>query len=290
MSIGWIGTGVMGRYMAEHLMNAGHSLKVFNRTMSKAQPLLDAGAETSTPAEIGASCKIIFTMLGYPHDVEEIILNQVLPAAQEGTLIVDHTTSSPSLAKRIAEAAAEKQVQSIDAPVSGGDVGAKNGKLAIMCGGAPEAFEQAKPFLDVYGLNIKLMGGPGMGQHTKLANQIVITGNMIGMVEGLIYGSKAGLDLNEMIPLLGSGAASSASLNVLGPRVLARNFDPGFFIEHFVKDMGMALQEAQRMNLCLPGLSMVAQLYNSLLAHDEGRLGTQALALVLERLNNYEIK
>ena len=229
-------------------------------------------------------------MLGYPHDVEEIILNQLLPASQPGTLIVDHTTSSPSLAKRIAEAAAEKSVLSIDAPVSGGDVGAKNGKLAIMCGGDTAAFEQAKPFLDVYGLNIKLMGGPGMGQHTKLANQIVITGNMIGMVEGLIYGSKAGLDLNEMIPLLGSGAASSASLNVLGPRVVARNFDPGFFIEHFVKDMGMALQEAQRMNLCLPGLSMVAQLYNSLLAHGEGRLGTQALALVLERLNNYEIK
>jgi 3-hydroxyisobutyrate dehydrogenase len=182
-----------------------------------------------------------------------------------------------------------KNVATIDAPVSGGDVGARNGKLAIMCGGETEAFAKIEAIMTAYGANIKLMGGPGMGQHTKMANQIVICGNMIGMVEGLLYGKKAGLDLNEMIPLLGSGAASSASLTVLGPRVVARNFDPGFYIEHFVKDMGIALDEAKAMNLCLPGLAMVSQLYQSLMANEEGRLGTQALALVLERMNNAQI-
>ena len=289
--VGWIGTGVMGRYMAEHLIKAGYNLAVYNRTRSKAEALESLGAEFLPIKDLASSCDIVFTMVGYPNDVEEVILGRegVLESLKPGSLIVDHTSSSPGLAMRIAEEALKKNCLVVDAPVSGGDVGAKEGRLAIMCGGKQEAFDRAQELMKHYGATIELMGPPGAGQHTKLTNQIILTGNMIGMVEGLLYAHKAGLELNQMINLISTGAAGSASLKVLGPRIVRGDLNPGFYVEHFVKDLGLAMEESKRLQLCLPGLAMVNQFYMSLVANGEERLGTQALVRALERLNNTKI-
>ena len=291
MQIGWIGTGIMGRSMAEHLIRAGHSLQVYNRTASKADSLLAQGAKFSSIAELASTSDVVFSMVGYPHDVEETVLGPdgVLAHLRSGSLFIDHTSSSPSLAMRISALAASRNIQSLDAPVSGGDVGAREGKLAIMVGGEEAAFRRGLELMKHYGGNIELMGGPGSGQHTKITNQIVIAGNMIGMVEGLAYASRAGLDAGKVIQLISTGAAMSYSLKVLGPRILGGDLKPGFFIEHFVKDLGMALEECRRMNLALPGLAMVNQFYLSLVACGDGKLGTQALIKVIERLNGVEI-
>ncbi|CAG9327418.1 unnamed protein product [Blepharisma stoltei] len=291
LRIGWVGTGVMGRSMAEHLIRAGYSLSVYNRTPAKADSLTSQGAKFASIKEIAETCQVVFTMVGYPRDVEEVILSQggLLESLQPGSLLVDHTSSSPGLAIRIAEAARAKNIEVVDAPVSGGDVGAREGKLAIMCGGSADGFSRAREIMKTYGANIEHMGAPGAGQHTKLTNQIILTGNMIGMVEGLVYAYKAGLDLNQMITLISAGAAGSASLRVLGPRIVRGDLEPGFYIEHFVKDLGMALEESKRLELCLPGLSMVNQFYLSLVANGESRKGTQALIHVLERLNNIQV-
>lgn len=291
LRIGWIGTGVMGRSMAEHLIRNGFSLSIYNRTHAKAETLISQGAQFASIREIAESCHVVFTMVGYPQDVDDVILgeNGVLNSLQPGSLLVDHTSSSPGLAVRIAEAAKLKNIETVDAPVSGGDVGAREGKLAIMCGATSEGFNRAKEIMKYYGANIEHMGHAGAGQHTKLTNQIILTGNMIGMVEGLIYAYKSGLDLNQMITLISSGAASSASLRILGPRIVRGDLEPGFYVEHYVKDLGLALEEAKRLNLSLPGLSMVNQFYLSLVANGEARKGTQALIHVLERLNNIQI-
>ena len=289
--IGWIGLGIMGKPMCHYLIKAGYELSVYSRTKSKVEDTIALGAKFLSIEEIGNTCDIIFLMLGYPADVREIALGSsgLVHHMKSGSILIDHTTSSPSLAKEIYEKCKEKGVASIDAPVSGGDVGAKNGTLVVMCGGDSEPFEKAKVVMQKYSSTIKLMGKAGNGQHTKMCNQINIANTMLGVVEGLLYGYKAGLDLDDMIDIIEGGAAMSFSLKVLGRRMLKRNFDPGFFVEHFVKDMSIALEEAQRANLCLPGLSLVKQFYQALMAQGGSKLGTQGLLLALEKLNNVEI-
>ncbi|OMJ96011.1 hypothetical protein SteCoe_386 [Stentor coeruleus] len=291
MKVGWIGTGIMGRSMAEHLIKAGYSLQVYNRTPSKSESLIELGAKFASISEIAQSSDVVFTMVGYPSDVEEVILSPLglLQNMKPGSLLIDHTTSSPSLAVRISQEAEKKNVLVLDAPVSGGDIGAREARLAIMIGGSEEAFNRGLELMKHYGKNIELMGPAGCGQHTKITNQIVIASSMVGMVEGLSYAVKSGLDAEKVINLLNTGAAANFSLKVYGPRVLRGDLEPGFLVEHFVKDLGMALEECKRMNLSLPGLAMVNQLYLSLIANGEGRKGTQALIKVIERLNGIKI-
>lgn len=286
--IAWIGTGVMGASMCAHLLNAGYETAVFNRTRSKAEPLIGKGARwCASPAEAAAGADIIFTIVGYPQDVEQVILgdNGVLSAAQKGSVLVDMTTSTPTMAEEIAEKAGKKGIAALDAPVSGGDVGAKNGSLAIMTGGPKEAFERVLPLFELMGENIAHMGSAGKGQHTKMSNQVLIASTMIGTVESLLYAYKAGMDLKEVIEVIGKGAASSWSINNLGRRIADGNFDPGFFIKHFIKDMGIALEEARRMQLSLPGLALAHQFYVSASALGYEDLGTQGLYKVFERMN-----
>lgn len=283
----------MGRYMCEHVMKAGYAATVYNRTRSKTEPLERLGARVAnTPREVAEQSDVVFTMVGFPSDVRAVILGEdgVLSGCKEGSIIVDMTTSEPSLAVEISRETERKGAHAMDAPVSGGDVGAKEARLSIMAGGTPETFDAVMPLFRAMGKNIMLMGGAGSGQHTKMVNQILIATNMIGMVEGLLYGYKAGLDLESVITAVGGGAAGSWSINNLGPRIVKRNFDPGFFVEHFVKDMGIALAEAKRMNLSLPGLALAHQLYIALQAQGHGRKGTHALQLALERMNNFEPK
>ncbi len=291
--IGWIGTGVMGASMCGHLLDRGFSVTVFNRTKAKAQGLLDRGAAwADSPRQVAEASDVVFTIVGFPHDVRQVILGPdgVLEGCSPGNIIVDMTTSEPSLAVEIAERAKEKQVWAIDAPVSGGDVGARQGTLSIMIGGEKEAVEALGPCWEAMGKTIVHQGGPGAGQHTKMVNQILIATNMIGVCEALLYGYRAGLDLETVLKSVASGAAGSWSLSNLGPRIIQNNFDPGFFVEHFIKDMGIALAEAKRMNLCLPGLALAHQLYIALKAQGHGRDGTHALELALARLSGLDWK
>ena len=287
--IGWVGTGVMGRWMCQHVMDLGYTATIFTRTKSKADPLLKAGATwAGSPAEVAESSDIIFTIVGFPEDVRQVYLgeNGILTTAKSGSIVVDMTTTEPSLAIEIHQAARAKGVSSIDAPVSGGDVGAREARLAIMIGGDQEAVDAIHPLFEAMGQNIVYQGEAGSGQHTKMCNQITISGTMIGVCEALLYGAKAGLDLEIMLSTISKGAAGCWSLENLAPRVLKRNFDPGFFVEHFIKDMGIALDEAKRMGISLPGLSLVHQLYLATQAQGHGRLGTHALMLALEQLSS----
>lgn len=289
--IGWIGTGVMGRWMCQHLMDRGYAATVYNRSKEKAQPLLAGGAAWGeTPSQVAERSDVVFAIVGFPPDVREVFLGShgALAGSRAGTVLVDMTTSQPSLAQEIHEAARAKGVQSVDAPVSGGDVGARNAALSIMVGGDAEAVEAVRPLLECMGKTIVHQGGPGAGQHTKMVNQILIASNMVGVCEALLYAFKAGLDVPTVLQSVGSGAAGSWSLNNLGPRIVKRDFEPGFFVEHFIKDMGIALAEAERMNLCLPGLALAKQLYEAVRAQGYGRKGTQALMLALEHLANIQ--
>ncbi len=291
--IGWIGTGVMGLSMCGHVMKAGYATTVFSRTKSKAQPLLDAGAAwAESPQAVAAASDVIFTMVGFPPDVRACHLGATgtLAGAKPGSLLVDMTTTSPSLAVEIFESANAQGVHSVDGPVSGGDVGARNATLSIMVGGEAEAVAAVTPLFAVMGKTIVHQGGAGAGQHTKMCNQIVVAGTMIGVCESLLYGYRAGLDLETVLQNIAGGAAACWSLSNLVPRILKGDFNPGFFVEHFVKDMGIALDECRRMNLALPGLALVHQLYTSVLAQGEGKLGTQALLLALARISNVEFK
>jgi 3-hydroxyisobutyrate dehydrogenase len=286
--IGWIGTGVMGRWMCEHALKKGFAATVYNRSKDKAQPLLDQGAKfADTPKAVAEQSDVVFAIVGFPKDVREVFLGTdgALAGSKPGTVLVDMTTSEPSLAKEIHAAAKAKGVHSLDAPVSGGDVGAKNAALSIMIGGDKEVVAAVTPIFEAMGKTIVHQGGPGAGQHTKMVNQILISANMIAVCEGLLYGHKAGLDLETVFKSVSVGAAGSKALEVLGPRMLARNFEPGFYVEHFIKDMGIALAEAERMNLSLPGLALAKQLYEAVRAQGYGRKGTQALLLALETLN-----
>lgn len=289
-TIGWIGTGVMGKSMCRNLMKAGYEAVIYTRTREKAAELLDEGARwAGSPAEAAAGSDIVFTIVGYPEDVREVYLGAkgILPAGREGLIAVDMTTSRPSLAEELAEKGAEKGIAVLDAPVSGGDTGAREGTLAIMAGGEKAAFEKALPFFRVMGENVALMGAAGSGQHTKMCNQILIASTMIGTVESLIYGLKAGMGMDAVIDVIGKGAASSWSINNLGRRIAQGNFDPGFYIKHFIKDMGIALEEAKRMKLSLPGLSLAHQFYVAASACGWEELGTQGLYRLYERLNGF---
>ena len=286
--IGWIGTGVMGRWMCQHLMDSGYSATVHNRTKERAQPLLDAGAAwADSSREVAAASDVIFTIVGFPPDVRDVYLgeNGILKGAKSGSIIVDMTTTEPSLAKEIYDQAGTQGIASVDAPVSGGDVGAREARLSIMVGGDEDAVKSVMPLFEAMGKSIVHQGGAGAGQHTKMCNQIVVAGTMIGVCESLLYGHKAGLDLETMLSSISGGAAACWTLDNLAPRVLKRNFDPGFFVEHFIKDMGIALDESKKMGLSLPGLALVHQLYISVQAQGHGRLGTHALTLALEQMS-----
>jgi 3-hydroxyisobutyrate dehydrogenase len=289
--IGWIGTGVMGASMCGHLIRAGFAATVFNRTRDKAKPLLDAGAAwADSPQEVAAASDVIFTMVGYPSDVRQVILGSggVLSGCKRGDIVVDMTTSEPSLAVEIAQAAEPLGVYAVDAPVSGGDVGAREARLSIMIGGDVEVYKSLQMCWEAMGKTFVRQGGPGAGQHAKMVNQILIAGNMVGVCEALLYAFKAGLDLDTVMLSVSSGAAGSWSLTNLGARIIANDFAPGFFVEHFIKDLGIALAEAKRMGLCLPGLALANQLYLSLSAHGHGRDGTQALQLALASMSNVD--
>lgn len=291
--IGWIGTGVMGSSMCGHLIDAGFSATVFSRTKAKSQGLIDKGAAwADSPKAVAEASDVVFSIVGFPADVREVMLgeNGALAGCKQGNVLVDMTTSDPSLAVEIAEAGAAKGVASVDAPVSGGDVGAKNGTLSIMIGGEKDIVDALQPCWDAMGKTIVHQGGAGCGQHTKMVNQILIASNMIGVCEALLYGQKAGLDLPTVMESVGSGAAGSWSLANLGPRIMDNNFDPGFFVEHFIKDMGIALAEGKNMGLSLPGLALSHQMYLALQAQGHGRDGTHALQLALSNMSNVDWK
>lgn len=274
--------------MAGHLQAGGNELFLYNRTKEKALPLLAKGAQwCDSPAEVAGNSELVFTMVGFPRDVEEVYFGEqgILAAAVPCRIVVDMTTSSPGLAVTIAAAAAAKGMAGLDAPVSGGDIGAQEATLAIMVGGDRKAHDEAYPFFQAMGSTISHMGKAGAGQHTKMCNQILIAGTMIGVCESLLYGKKNGLDENAVIDIIGKGAAQSWCINNLGRRIVQGNYDPGFFVEHFIKDMGIALKEAETLGLALPGLALVHQLYVAVKAQGHGRSGTQALMRALESLN-----
>jgi len=274
--------------MCGRLMAQGYLMSLYTRTRSKAEPLLARGAGwADSPKEVAERSDVVFSIVGFPADVREVYFSEsgVLAGARSGSILVDMTTTEPSLSVEIYEAARKKGVYAVDAPVSGGDIGARNGTLSIMVGGDKEALDAIRPLLEAMGKTISYQGGAGSGQHTKMCNQIVIAGTMIGVCESLLYGTKAGLDLGSMLSAISSGAARCWILENLAPRILKRNFDPGFFVDHFVKDMGIALDEAARMGLQLPGLALVHRLYVEVQEQGKGKLGTHALMLALEKMS-----
>jgi 3-hydroxyisobutyrate dehydrogenase len=290
--VAFIGCGVMGEPMAGHLLAAGHDVVIATRTPAKAAGLVAKGARlAASAAEAGEGANVAISMVGYPSEVEAVHLGVAgtLAAANPPPLLIDMTTSLPSLAVRIATQAAARGVVSLDAPVSGGDVGARNATLSIMVGGDEAAFERARPYLETLGKSVRLQGGPGAGQHTKLVNQILIANNMVGVCEALLYASKSGLDPLRVLESVSAGAAGSWSLTNLAPRMLRRDFAPGFFVEHFLKDLGIALEESARLGLALPGLALARSLYLAAAAQGHGRAGTQALLLALETLNGHRV-
>lgn len=278
--IGFIGTGVMGKSMADHLLQAGYPVSIYTRTKSKADSLLEKGATwEDSVASLSRKCSIIITIVGYPQDVEAVYFGStgILENVQAGSYVIDMTTSKPALAQRIFSEASKKDVQALDAPVSGGDIGAKNGTLAIMVGGEQTAFDAVLPVFQVMGSNILLQGPAGAGQHTKLSNQITIASNMVGVCEAISYAKKAGLDPSLVLDSITTGAAGSWSLSHLAPRMIRGDDAPGFFVKHFIKDMKIALESAQEMGLATPGLALSLQLYEELAENGESDSGTQAL-------------
>jgi len=291
-TIGWIGTGVMGSSMCVHLIKKGYEVVIYNRTKKKAKKLIDLGAEwVDTPRVVAEKADVIFSIVGFPKDVRQVYFgeNGIFEGIQEGSIIVDMTTTEPSLAEEIYEQAGEKGAFSVDAPVSGGDIGAQAGTLSIMVGGDAGVVKAVMPLLKLMGKNIVHQGGAGKGQHAKMCNQIMASSLMIGMCETLLYGYKAGLDLDVMLSSVSKGAAAAWMLDNLAPKTIKRDFEPGFYVEHFIKDMGIALKESERMNLTLPGLSLVHQLYIATKAQGYGRKGTQALLLALEKISDVEL-
>lgn len=289
--VAWIGAGVMGSPMCGHLLAAGYPVKVFSRTEERASSLVEQGAQwCASPAEASEGSDVVVTMVGYPSDVRQVVLGEegVLTTARKGSTIVDMTTSEPLLAQEIFEAAAAKGVSSLDAPVSGGDVGARNASLVIMVGGTQEGFDRALPLFQQLGKIVTLQGGAGAGQHTKMVNQIAIASGMVGVCEALLYAYRAGLDVAKVLDTIGPGAAGSWSLTNYGPRALRGDFEPGFKIDHFIKDLGIALGEARRMKLSLPGLALASQLYVAASAQGRGQKGTHALLLALAQLSDID--
>ena len=286
--IGWIGAGVMGASMCGHLVDAGYAVTVHSRTRAKADALLERGAAwADDPAAVAAASDVVFTIVGFPDDVREVVLGPRGVVAHLGTdgVVVDMTSSRPSLAVEIAIAAGARGAHALDAPVSGGDVGARNGTLSIMVGGPEDVFDAIRPCFYAMGSTVVLQGGHGAGQHTKLVNQTLVAGNIVAVCEALLYASRAGLDLEQVLQSVSSGAAGSWALSNLAPRIVAGDYAPGFFVDHFVKDMGIALDEAARLRIAMPGLALARQLYVALQAQGHGRDGTQALILALESMS-----
>ena len=287
--IGWIGTGVMGTGMCRNLINAGYSVTIFSRTKEKSQSLIELGAVwADSPRSVAQNSDIIFSIVGMPDDVRQIALDPetgVLAGCSEGDIFVDMTTSEPELAIEIAAAAAKLNIVSVDAPVSGGDIGARSGELSIMVGGNADAVSFILPCLEVMGKTIVHQGEPGAGQHTKMVNQILVAAGMIGVCESLMYASVAGLDLETVLKSVSSGAAGSWALSNLGPRIVANDFEPGFFVDHFVKDLGIAVAEADKAGLKLPGLALARELYLKVQADGDGSCGTQALQRALAKMS-----
>jgi 3-hydroxyisobutyrate dehydrogenase len=280
--IGFVGLGIMGQSMAGHLLAAGHPLRVYNRSADKAKALVEQGAVwCATPGAVAAGSDVVITMVGYPRDVEQVWLGEhgILAQARDA-LLIDMTTSSPQLAQRLAREAAGRGCRALDAPVSGGDIGAREARLSIMVGGDAAAFAEALPILQLMGKTIVHTGGPGSGQHTKMCNQVVIASTIMGVCEGLAYARNAGLDLDVVLQCICGGAAGSFQLNVMGPKIVKGDFAPGFMIEHFLKDLSIALAEADRMHLQLPGAAQARQLYATLAERGRARDGTQALSLL----------
>ncbi len=286
--VGWIGTGVMGASMCGHILAKGYPVVVFTRTKAKAGALLQRGATwADSPRAVSEQSDIVFTIVGFPADVRQIYFDGdgLLAAVRAGQIFVDMTTTEPTLAIQIYEGAKAKGATGVDAPVSGGDVGARNATLSIMIGGDKPTVDGLMPLFETMGKRIMYQGGPGAGQHTKMCNQIMIAGTMVGMCEALLYGHKAGLTLTTMVDTIRGGAAGCWSLDNYAPRILKRDFAPGFVVEHFIKDMGIALAEADRMGIALPGLALVHQLYTIVRAQGHGRRGTHALMLALEEMS-----
>jgi 3-hydroxyisobutyrate dehydrogenase len=291
--VGWIGTGVMGSSMCGHLIAAGFSATVYSRTRAKAEALIAKGASwATTPKAVAENSDVVFSIVGFPSDVREVMLGTdgALAGSRPGCVLVDMTTSQPALAVEIYQEAKKKGVHSVDAPVSGGDIGARNAALSIMIGGDAEVVTALQPLWAAMGKTIVHQGPAGAGQHTKTVNQILIATGMIGVCEALLYGYKAGLDLTTVLQSVSSGAAGSWSLSNLGPRIIANNFDPGFFVEHFIKDMGIALEESRRMGLSMPGLALAQQLYLAVKAQGHGRMGTHSLMHALSSMAGFDWK
>lgn len=283
--LGFIGTGVMGSSMAGHLLAAGYELHVYNRTKAKTDALVSKGAvREDSPAEVAAKCDVIFTIIGFPKDVEDVYLgeNGLLANAKKGALIADMTTSSPKLARRIWEEGQKRGVGILDAPVTGGDRGAREGTLTIMVGGDERDAERARPFFGIMGKNVRYMGKAGSGQCTKLANQIAIAGSMTGMCEALAFAKAVGLDQRAVFEAISTGSAGSASMTNYGPRILSGDFEPGFFIKHYVKDMNLAAEAAEEAEAETPVLELALELYNELADAGLGDKGTQALYLLYD--------
>ena len=291
-NIGFIGIGVMGSSMVSRLIEAGYTAFIYSRTKAKAESLIEKGAIwCPTPCSVAESAEIVFTIVGFPQDVEDVYLGKdgLIEGAKTGSIFVDMTTTKPSLDISIAEKLKEKGAKMADAPVSGGDKGAREGTLSIMVGADEDVFEAIKPLLEVMGKNITHMGGIGAGQHAKMANQIVIAGTMAGVSEALIYGAAAGMDLEKMVSTISKGAAGCWTLDNLAPRVLNGDYNPGFMVEHFIKDMSIALEESEKMGLSLPSLALTRELYKAVKAEGYGKNGTQVLVKALERLSGREI-
>jgi len=289
--LGWIGAGVMGQSMCGHLLAKGFETTVYTRTRDKAAGLVSQGAAwADSPKAVAERSDVVFAIVGFPPDVREVFLGPqgALAGSKAGNILVDMTTSEPSLAEEISQAAKSRGVHAVDAPVSGGDIGAREARLSIMIGGDREIVDALQPCWEAMGKTIIHQGPAGAGQHTKLVNQILISTMMIGVCEALLYGHRAGLNLETVLKSVSTGAAGSWSLSNLGPRIMANNFDPGFFVEHFVKDMGIALAESRRMGLSMPGLALAEQLYQSVKAKGWGRNGTHALMLALAEMSGID--
>lgn len=286
--IGWIGTGVMGHSMCQHLMNAGFEVTLFSRTREKSEDLIAAGADwADSPQSVAESSDVVFAIVGMPADVREVFLGEsgILAGCKPGNIVVDMTTSEPALALEIDRAASLQNVRAIDAPVSGGDVGAKNGTLSIMIGGEVDVVESLQPCWDAMGDTVVRQGGAGAGQSTKMVNQILVAAGTIGVCESLLYAQQSGLDLETVFRSVSRGAAGSWALTNLGPRIIDGDFAPGFFVEHFFKDLGIALAEAKRMNLKLPGLELAHELYANVMNNGGGKLGTHGLQKTLAAMS-----
>lgn len=280
MQVGFIGLGVMGKSMAEHLLQAGYPLHIYTRTKAKADDLLQKGAVWSdSPAAIAQVCDVIFTIVGFPQDVEEVYFEKegLVPNMRAGTILVDMTTSRPDLAQRIAEDAQAKGGDALDAPVSGGDKGAREAKLSIMVGGSEKAYAEVLPLFECMGANIVLQGPAGSGQYCKMCNQITIASTMLGVCEAMAYARKSGSDPHQVLKSISSGAAGSWTLSNLAPRVLEGDFAPGFYVKHFIKDMTIAQESARALGMDTPGLDLALSRYQELAEKGYADDGTQAL-------------